>query len=328
MMDVTLKQLQVLRAVVVSGSITKASRRLVLSQPSISQQLAKLEERLGAQLIVRNRAGVVNLTPAGEYWLKVGDEVLRRIDTAASEHRSRFIESTVTLRLGLTPIMRGQFLSRAARIASEDPGFVKFELRLALRSADVVEQLHLHQINCAIVTADSMEDGREGYAVTEAFTDPIAFVVPASLSKDAVAAAFRGRMPADSPIRSYIEVESGGPLRGRAEAWYRQHLPEARGAFAGESYPVAIDLCAEGLATLLCPMSIIPNLPATTLAAVRFYRLADLKREMVLVMPRHLLSLGAYSRIYNRLLEFCRTEYVEAMMRPATAELRLPSFSA
>ena len=68
MMDITLKQLQIFRAVVVSGSITKASRRLVLSQPSISQQLAKLEERLGAQLILRNRTGTVSLTPAGAYW--------------------------------------------------------------------------------------------------------------------------------------------------------------------------------------------------------------------------------------------------------------------
>ena len=46
-MDITLKQLQIFRAVVIAGSITKASRRVGLSQPSISQQLAKLEERLG-----------------------------------------------------------------------------------------------------------------------------------------------------------------------------------------------------------------------------------------------------------------------------------------
>ena len=42
-MDITLKQLQIFQAVVVAGSITKASRRVGLSQPSISQQLAKLE---------------------------------------------------------------------------------------------------------------------------------------------------------------------------------------------------------------------------------------------------------------------------------------------
>ena len=50
-MDITLKQLQIFQDVVVAGSITKASRRAGLSQPAISQQLGKLEEKLGAQLI-------------------------------------------------------------------------------------------------------------------------------------------------------------------------------------------------------------------------------------------------------------------------------------
>ena len=43
-MDITLKQLEIFEAVIVAGSITKASRRIGLSQPSISQQLDKLEE--------------------------------------------------------------------------------------------------------------------------------------------------------------------------------------------------------------------------------------------------------------------------------------------
>lgn len=44
-MDITFKQLEIFRWVVVAGSITKASHRIGLSQPSISQQLAKLEKR-------------------------------------------------------------------------------------------------------------------------------------------------------------------------------------------------------------------------------------------------------------------------------------------
>lgn len=58
-MDFTFRQLEIFRAVVVAGSITKASARIGLSQPSISQQLAKLEESLGVQLINRDRKSVV-----------------------------------------------------------------------------------------------------------------------------------------------------------------------------------------------------------------------------------------------------------------------------
>ena len=53
------------KAVVTTGSITKASRMLKLSQPSISQNLNKIEETLGVQLLVRNKKGTSILTPAG-----------------------------------------------------------------------------------------------------------------------------------------------------------------------------------------------------------------------------------------------------------------------
>ena len=56
-MNITFHQLEIFEAVVISGSLTKASRALQLSQPSISQQLYKLEENLGVQLIIRNREG-------------------------------------------------------------------------------------------------------------------------------------------------------------------------------------------------------------------------------------------------------------------------------
>src|SRR6201989_2036261 len=107
MMDITLKQLQIFRAVVVAGSITKASRRVGLSQRSISQQLAKLEERLGTQLINRNRTGTVNLTPSGEYWFKFSDDMLRKFEQALSEHEKRYVDNRIVLRLGVSPTGAG-----------------------------------------------------------------------------------------------------------------------------------------------------------------------------------------------------------------------------
>ena len=80
-MDFTFRQLEIFRAVVVSGSITKASHRIGLSQPTISQQLAKLEESLGVQLINRNRAGSVSLTPAGDYWYRAAQDLTERVQT-------------------------------------------------------------------------------------------------------------------------------------------------------------------------------------------------------------------------------------------------------
>ena len=321
-MDITLKQLQIFRAVVVSGSITKASRRLVLSQPSISQQLAKLEERLGSQLILRNRTGVISLTPAGQYWFNVGDELLRRLDTVSAEHRTRFVDNTVTLRMGITPTMRGRFVAKAARIAAEEPGFVKFEMRYALTSAELVEQLHLHQLNCALVNDDAIADERGSFAVSEVFTDPIALVVPANLGLPELERALAN--PGDSlegPLSRYVEVDASIPLRSKTEHWYRHHLPSSRATFSAMTYPAAVDICAGGLATTHCPLSLIPNLPTSTLEHLQFFRLDDLTRKMVLVMPKHLLSLPSYARIFHRIEEFCRTDYSREMLPEAVRAL-------
>lgn len=116
-MDITFKQLEIFRWVVVAGSITKASHRIGLSQPSISQQLAKLEETLDVQLIVRNRTGMVSMTPAGEFWFKVSEDILGRMSVAMNDHEKRFKHSSVVLRLGATPVLRGRFTAAAARIA-------------------------------------------------------------------------------------------------------------------------------------------------------------------------------------------------------------------
>ncbi len=328
-MDITLKQLQIFRAVVVAGSITKASRRLVLSQPSISQQLAKLEERLGAQLVLRNRTGVISLTPAGEYWFNVGDEMLRRLESVSAEHKARFVDNSVSLRMGITPTLRGRFIAKAARIATEEPGFVKFEMKYALTSDELVEQLKLHQLNCALINEDSITDERASFAVSEAFVDPIALVAPVDVSRAEIEEALANpERELQGALGRYVEIDATIPLRSKTEHWYRHHLPAARPTFTATTYPMAIDICAEGLATTHCPLSLLPNLPESIRERLQFFKLEDLTRTVVLVMPRHLLTLPSYARIFNRLAEFCRTDYQREMVPDGVSTLVLPQPSA
>lgn len=198
-MDISLKQLEMFRAVVVAGSITKASRRMGLSQPSISQQLAKLEEMLGTPLLRRNRTGLISLTPAGEYWFRASETVLQQMANSVDEHRQRFIDNSVSLQIGVTPTLRGRFVAAAARIAREEPGFTKFDLFYALSSNELVEKLRLHQLNCAIVNIDSLAEDRNSFAVTELFQDHIAWVVPAGVSAAEIRAAQK-QQPRSEPL--------------------------------------------------------------------------------------------------------------------------------
>ena len=325
-MDITLKQLQIFRAVVIAGSITKASRRVGLSQPSISQQLAKLEERLGTQLINRNRTGTVSLTPSGEYWFKFSDEMLSRFDQAIDEHERRHVDNRVFLRIGLSPTLRGRFLSAAARIANDEPGFAKFEVTYATTSAELVQQLRLHQLNCAIVSEEALAEDRSSFATSLLFSDPMVLLVPAGMPADLLAKAFnRHSKPnqMDLALSRYVEISANVPMRSVSDAWYRAHLPFATPAFSAMTYVAAADIVAEGLATTHVPMSLLPSLPSSVRARLRIYALPDMDRSIVLAMPKHLMSLQSYANIFRRLADFCRNEYGRNL--PADTVLTLPS---
>jgi DNA-binding transcriptional LysR family regulator len=323
-MDITLKQLQIFQAVVVAGSITKASRRVGLSQPSISQQLGKLEEKLGAQLIQRNRTGIISLTPSGEYWFKLSEEILRRLDQAVSEHERRFVDNRVTLRMGVPPSLRGPFTAAAARIASETPGFAKFELRFALTSGELVEQLRMHQLNCIIVNDDAIADDRSSFVVSELFVGPIVWAVPRSISNAEIEQALT---PGNAPLAlggalgKYVDIDTNVPLRSKSEAWYRHHLPAATPTFSTMTYAAAIDLVAAGLATAHCPLSLLPGLPDSVSREVRFFALDGLSRRIVLAMPKHLMSLPSYSSIFSKIVAYARDEYRQGNLLDRTEQL-------
>ena len=326
-MDITLKQLQIFQAVVVAGSITKASRRVGLSQPSISQQLGKLEEKLGAQLIERNRTGIISLTPSGEYWFKLSEEMLRRLDQAVSEHEKRFVDNAVTLRMGVPPTLRGPFIAAAARIAAATPGFAKFELRFALTSGELVEQLRLHQLNCVIVNEDAIADDRSSFAVSELFVEPVVWAVSRSVSDAEIE---RALTPGNSPralsraLGHYVEIDTNVPLRSKSEEWYRHYLPAATPTFSTMTYAAAIDLVAAGLATTHSPLSLLPGLPDSVSRDVRYFLLDGLSRRVVLAMPKHLLSLASYSGIFNKIVAYARDDYRRGNLLEQVEQLPRP----
>src|SRR5437764_10428481 len=77
-------QLRYFRAVAQLRSFTKAAKREHVSQPSLSHQIMKLEDELGAKLF--NRKGhLVGLTAYGEAFLPKVDSVLQQLHDAQTQ---------------------------------------------------------------------------------------------------------------------------------------------------------------------------------------------------------------------------------------------------
>ncbi len=315
-MDITFRQLEIFRWVVVAGSITKASHRIGLSQPSISQQLAKLEEMLNVQLINRNRTGQVSMTPAGEFWFKASEDILGRMSVTMNEHEKRFRNSSVVLRLGATPVLRGAFTAATAHIAQSAPGFVKFELVYDVNSSALVEQLRLHQINFAIVSEPAILKDQLSFAISRLFEDQMAWAVPASMTDDDLRLALnptQGTKGVNCILTNYIEIESTVPTRAASDEWYRTFLPAATATFTAPTFAASIEMVAGGMGTCHVPFSLLPNLSATILQEVRLFRITGMNRWVVLAMRKHLQTHAAFAHIFNELTAYCRGEYLEAM---------------
>ena len=83
---VELRHLRYFVAVADAGTFTHAAERMFIAQPTLSQQIRRLEEMVGTPLLQRRREGV-RLTEAGAVLLEESRSVLSLVDHAVSRTR-------------------------------------------------------------------------------------------------------------------------------------------------------------------------------------------------------------------------------------------------
>src|SRR2546430_11263803 len=90
-----------------SGSISKAAKRMNLSQPAVSQQIQGLENELGVTLFIR-RAAKIQLTHDGELLFEMAHgliEELEHLDEEFRQRRSEVDEGHIEVAAGLSTLL-------------------------------------------------------------------------------------------------------------------------------------------------------------------------------------------------------------------------------
>lgn len=115
---IELRHLRYLVAVADAGTFTQAAERMHVTQPTLSQQIRRLEEMVGTPLLDRRRDGL-RLTDAGSVLLEESRTALYLIEHGVRRSRQAAGVDRVRLRFVLSPLLPEEFVAgTAARLQS------------------------------------------------------------------------------------------------------------------------------------------------------------------------------------------------------------------
>lgn len=170
---VQFQQLRYFVAVAETRHFTRAAERVLVAQPSLSQQIRSLERELGAELFHRTRGGIA-LTDAGESLLPLARRIL-----ADTESARLAVQETVQLRrgrvrLGATPSLCVSLLPDVLRAyRARHPG-VELQVRED-GSRDLVRTLADGELDLALIITPR-SGGDPALAVTELLHEDLVLV--------------------------------------------------------------------------------------------------------------------------------------------------------
>ena len=137
-MNLSLRQLEVFREVMRSGSISQAAKTVSRTQPAVSTMITNLESELGFALFLREH-GKLTPTPEARYFLEEAEAILARLErTKLALSRIGSLE-TGKLRIACHPAASSLFMPRLLTRFLRDKRDV--ELSLIMRSSSVIEDL-------------------------------------------------------------------------------------------------------------------------------------------------------------------------------------------
>jgi len=149
------------RMIVVLGeekSLTKAARRLYISQPSLSYRLRKLEREFDTVLVRRNPNGVV-LTPEGEIMLEYAEEMIDRTEAVMRRLRASAPLVAGTVRLGVSTVVAKHWLAPILKAFDIAYPAVDVELTTGSSTLELPEMLSSGRADVIIKRGDMHWDG-------------------------------------------------------------------------------------------------------------------------------------------------------------------------
>jgi LysR family hydrogen peroxide-inducible transcriptional activator len=295
-----LHQLRYFLAVARTKNFSRAAEQCHVAQPSLSQQIMKLEDELGERLFERTKREV-SLTPAGDLLRVHAERVLQEVELARDGVREfrGLVRGRVVL--GVLPTVAPYFLPQRLRAFSS-----RFPAVEVVVHEDTTDQLAAavlaKEVDLALV---SLPVERVGLAAEEFFDEKLLVALPAGH-----ALAKRPRLTFDDLEReAFILMKEGHCLSGQALQFCRINGFAPQISFRSAQIETVLAFVAKGWG-----VSVVPEMACNRpMRGVRFRTLAGMKRSIGIIYRKA----RPLSHASRALVDFLRDAAEGEPLKPA-----------
>ena len=262
-------QLRYVCAIAETGSFSRAAERCHVAQPSLSQQVLKLEEDLGARLFDRLGRSI-RLTEAGRAFLPHARSILHQMEAARTGVEDKRTDVRGSVAAGVIPTIAPYLMPRfTAAFAKKYP---EAKLRIIEETTPVlIESLRNLSVDLAVLALPLRHKEFELFPLR---TEPLFAVLP----KDHPRANAKSLALKDLRGEPFVMLRDGHCFRDLSVAACTRARITPRIAFESGQFSSLLGMVAAGVGVSLVPeMAIDPN------ASCRYVRLSDARATRTIV---------------------------------------------
>lgn len=264
-----LHQLRYVCAVADTGSFSRAAERCQVAQPSLSQQVLKLEDDLGAKLFDRLGRSI-RLTEAGRAFLPHARSILGQVETARSSVTDKASGVRGSVAVGVIPTIAPYLMPRYTTAFAKK--FPEAKLRIVEETTPVlIESLRDLSIDLAILALPLRHKDLELFPL---HTEPLFAVLP----RDHPRAAAPSLALKELRGESFVMLRDGHCFRDLSLAACTHARITPRIAFESGQFSSLFGMVAAGVG-----ISLVPEMAIDRNAGCRYVRLSDARATRTIV---------------------------------------------
>jgi LysR family transcriptional regulator, hydrogen peroxide-inducible genes activator len=263
-------QLKYVCAIAETGSFSRAAERCQIAQPSLSQQVLKLEEDLGAKLFDRLGRSI-RITEAGRAFLPHARSILEQMEAARSSVADKKTDVRGSVAVGVIPTIAPYLLP--GYTAAFARRYVDAKLRIVEETTPMlVEALRDLSVDLAVLALPLRHKDLESFPIR---TEPLF----AALPKDHPHANAESLALKSLRGEPFVMLRDGHCFRDLSIATCTHARITPNIAFESDQFSSVLGMVSAGVG-----ISIVPEMAIDRNAGCRYVRLSDARATRTIVI--------------------------------------------